>query len=156
MATTTANLGLIKPTVGADSDQWGNLLNQSLDVLDTKVLDKTTGGVINGRLEHNGPYQSNIILLGSDIIDVSQGNYFTRTINANTTFVFTNPPSGKAFGFTLEVNHTSGAITWPSSVRWPENTAPALTIGRTHVFVFFTDEAGALWRGAALRDYPTT
>lgn len=48
MATTTPNLGLTKPTVGADADAWGGQLNASLDTLDAKVLDKTTGGTVSG------------------------------------------------------------------------------------------------------------
>jgi len=33
--TTTPNLSLIKPTVGADSDTWGDSWNDNADVLDT-------------------------------------------------------------------------------------------------------------------------
>lgn len=155
MATTTVNLGLTKPTVGADQDQWGGQINASLDVLDAKVFDKTTGGVITGRVEVNGPQQGNIVFLDSDTLDLSLGNYFTRTINANATFVFTNPPSGKAFGFTLELNHTSGTVTWPTAVKWSRDAAPSLTIGKTHLFVFVTDDGGVTYRGAALVDYTT-
>jgi hypothetical protein len=86
-------------------------------------------------------------------LDLTTASYFTRTVNGATTFAFTGQPSGQAFGFTLEVVHTSGAITWPGSVVWPENTAPTTQTGRVHLFVFITDDGGAKWRGAALTNY---
>ena len=87
-------------------------------------------------------------------IDLSTGNYFTKTINANSTFTFSNPPaSGTVGSFTLELTHTSGTVTWPASVKWPANTAPTLTAGKTHLFIFVTDDNGYCYRGAALADY---
>jgi hypothetical protein len=115
----------------------------------------TDSHVANGRFENNGPVQSNIVSLAADTLNLSLGNYFTRTINANTTFVFTNPPSGKAFGFTLELNHTSGTVTWPAAVKWSKDAAPVLSVGKTHLFVFVTDDNGVNYRGAALVDYTT-
>lgn len=87
-------------------------------------------------------------------IDCSTGNYFTKTINANSTFTVSNvPSSGTAYSFTLELTHTSGTVTWWSSLKWPGDTAPTLTAGKTHLFVFVTDDGGTRWRGAALVDY---
>jgi len=87
-------------------------------------------------------------------IDLSQSNYFTKTINGNSTFTFSNPAnSGVASTFTLELTHTSGTVTWPSSVKFPADTAPTLTTGKTHLFMFVTDDGGTRYRGAALADY---
>jgi hypothetical protein len=87
-------------------------------------------------------------------IDIATGNYFTKTINGNSTFTFTNPPaSGTVGSFTLELTHTSGTVTWPSSVKFPADTAPTLTAGKTHLFMFVTDDGGTRYRGAALADY---
>lgn len=86
-------------------------------------------------------------------LDLTLAAYFTRTVSTSATFAFTGAPSGQAFGFTLEVNHTAGAITWPASVVWPEGSAPQLLTGRVHVFVFMTDDGGTKWRGAALTNY---
>lgn len=87
-------------------------------------------------------------------IDCSAGNYFTKTINANSTFTVSNvPSSGTAYSFTLELTHTSGAVTWWTGLEWPAGTAPTLTAGKTHLFVFVTDNGGTRWRGAALVDY---
>lgn len=86
-------------------------------------------------------------------IDCSTGNYFTKTITANTTFSFSGAPTGKAYGFTLKVVHTSGAITWPSSVRWAESTPPTIVAGGTSLFMFITDDGGSTWRGAYLTNF---
>jgi hypothetical protein len=87
-------------------------------------------------------------------IDLRTGNYFTKTISSNSTFTFSNPPaSGTVGSFTLELTHTSGTVAWPSSVKWPADTAPTLTTGKTHLFVFVTDNGGSRYRGAALADY---
>lgn len=87
-------------------------------------------------------------------VDCSKGTYFTKTIAANSTFTFSNvPASGNAYSFTLDVTHTSGTITWPASVKWPSDTAPTLTTGKTHLFMFTTRDGGTRWRGSALVDY---
>ncbi len=86
-------------------------------------------------------------------VDCSLSTYFTKTIAGNSTFTFTNVPSDRAFGFTLELTHTSGTVTWPASVKWPQDTAPTLTTGKTHLFTFVTDDGGTRWRGAALANY---
>lgn len=87
-------------------------------------------------------------------IDCSKGTYFTKTIAGSSTFTFSNAPaSGNAYSFTLEVTHTSGTITWPAAVKWPSDTAPTLTTGKTHLFMFTTNNGGTRWRGSALADY---
>jgi hypothetical protein len=105
------------------------------------------------RLDLNGNYAGNITAVGALDIDCSTANYFTKTIAANSTFTFSNPPSSRSFAFALELTHTSGAITWPAAVKWPKDTAPTLTTGKTHIFIFVTDDGGTRWRGAALVDY---
>ena len=109
---------------------------------------------LNAGLAVDGPYKQTAETVGALDIDLATGNYFTKTINANSTFTFSNPPaSGTAGTFTLELTHTSGTVTWPASVKWPADTAPTLTTGKTHLFVFVTDDGGTRYRGAALADY---
>ena len=100
-----------------------------------------------------GPVRQNIVAVAALDIDCSAGNYFTKTIAANSTFTFSNPPSTRAFAFTLELTHTSGTITWPAAVRWPAGTVPTLTTSRTHLFTFVTDDAGTNWRAASQINY---
>ena len=108
----------------------------------------------NAGLSVDGPYKQTAEAVSALDIDLATGNYFTKTISANSTFTFSNPPaSGTAGSFTLELTHTSGTVTWPSSVKFPADTAPTLTAGKTHLFVFVTDDGGTRYRGAALADY---
>jgi hypothetical protein len=100
-----------------------------------------------------GPIRSNIVAVAALDIDCSLGNFFTKTIAGNSTFTFSNAPSTRAFAFTLEVTHTSGTITWPTTVRWPGGTAPTLTTSRVHLITFVTDDAGTNWRAASQVNY---
>lgn len=105
------------------------------------------------RLDLDGNYASNITAVSALDIDCATANYFTKTIAADSTFTFSNSPSSRAYAFALELTHTSGAITWPAAVKWPKNIAPTLTTGKTHIFIFVTDDSGTTWRGASLVDY---
>ena len=101
-----------------------------------------------------GGYTENIVAVSGTAVDCSTGSYFTKTITGATTFTFTNVPTGVAYAFTFEVTlNGSNAITWPSSVKWPADTAPTITDGKTQVFVFLTDDGGTRWRGSSLVDY---
>ena len=92
--------------------------------------------------------------MGALEVDCNTSNYFTKTISGNSTFTFANPAaSGQATAFTLELTHSSGTVTWPASVKWNADTAPTLTTGKTHLFMFVTDDGGTRWRGSALVDY---
>ena len=114
----------------------------------------TAQSVHNGGVKLDGPYEQVAEAVSALDIDLNDGNYFTKTINANSTFTFSNPPSSGTVGsFVLELTHTSGTVTWPSSVKFPADTAPTLTTGKTHLFFFVTDDGGTRYRGASLVDY---
>lgn len=112
---------------------------------------------MTGAIAQNGSVRGNVTAVGALDLDCSAGNYFTKTINGNSTFTASNIPSG-AFAFTLELTHTSGTITWGtglSGVQWPGGTVPQLTTGKTHLFVFVTDDGGTRWRAAVQANYTT-
>lgn len=104
--------------------------------------------------DYSGGVAQNFVNLGAGSgINCSLSNFFTCTVSGNTTFTFNTVPSGRSYSFTQEVVHQTGTITWPTAVVWPGGTAPTLTTGKTHLFVFVTDDNGARWRGASLVDY---
>jgi len=125
---------------------------------DTAKLDTaqsfTALQTFDSGIANDGPYTEDVTAVAALDVDCSLGNYFTKTIAADSTFTFSNPPSsGRAYAFTLELTHTSGVITWPTSVKWPYDVPPTLTTGKTHLFMFVTKDGGTRWRGSALVDY---
>jgi hypothetical protein len=108
---------------------------------------------VNTTLSLVGNYIEDVNAVGALNIDCSAGNYFTKTIDGDSTFTVSNVPVTGAYAFTLELTHTSGTVTWFSGVEWPASTAPTLTTGKTHLFMFVTDNGGTRWRGSSLVDY---
>jgi hypothetical protein len=88
---------------------------------------------------------------GAKTVDLTNGNIHTITLNAATTFTFSNPPaSGKAGSLTLIINQgtTAYSVTWPASVDWVYGSAPDLSGDSTdYVLVFLTTDGGTTWRG---------
>ena len=118
----------------------------------------TTVGVttVTTTLDVDGAYTSSVSAVAALDIDLSASNYFTKTIAGDSTFTFSNPPaSGTVGSFTLEVNYSSGNITWPGSVYWNGNgqTAPTITAGKVQLYMFVTRDGGTTYRGALLADY---
>lgn len=85
-------------------------------------------------------------------IDCSLSNYFVKSISANSTFAFANAPVG-AYAFTLKLIRSAGIVTWPTSVRWAEGSAPPLTNSKSHLFTFVTDDSGSTWFGIGNTNY---
>ena len=88
----------------------------------------------------------------SATINLANGNFVTATLTGNCTFTFSNPSAG-ASSFTLFLTNdaTPGrSITWPVSVKWPNNIIPVrtTTANRTDVYTFFTLNGGTTWYGS--------
>ncbi|GAA6121443.1 hypothetical protein [Acidovorax sp. FG27] len=108
----------------------------------------------SGAIAVGGSVRAPRVAVAALAIDCSTGNYFAKTVAANSAFTFTGAPAaGNAYSMSLDVTHTSGVITWPAAVKWPGDAAPSLTTGKVHRFMFATSDGGATWRGAALSNY---
>lgn len=98
------------------------------------------------------------VTMTTDDIDVSAGNYFSKTISAGTTFTVSNVPSaGTVACFILDLtNGGSQTINWVSSfgggtrIKWVSATAPVLTASGRDVLGFFTHDGGTTWSGFLL------
>jgi len=110
-----------------------------------------------GMLHVQGSQVANVTEISGTAIDCASGNYFTKTITGATAFTFTNiPASGTEYSMTVELDlNGNNGVTWPASVKWPADTAPTITDGKTQLFMFVTVDGGTKWRGGTLVDYTT-
>ena len=132
----------------------GNITGHNITSTGTLNIPNSVTGVTTATTLTTTVYKTPAVAVGALDIDCSTGNYFTKTINGNSTFTFSGvPAAGTVCSFTLELTHTSGTVTWPTSVKWPADTAPTLTNGKTSLFMFVTDDGGTRWRGNAIVDF---
>lgn len=90
--------------------------------------------------------------IAASAIDLSAGNYFTKTISGTTTFTVSNTQAtGTAHSFILDLtNGGSATVNWWSGVKWAGGTAPTLTSSGRDVIGFFTHDGGTTWSGLVL------
>lgn len=105
-----------------------------------------TGGALTGALR-----EAKVAISSSDI-DITSGNYFSKTISTTTTFTVSNTPSsGTAASFIIDLtNGGSATINWWSGVKWAGGTAPTLTASGRDTLGFFTYDGGTTWTGLVL------
>jgi hypothetical protein len=98
-----------------------------------------------------GTIETKVAVAASDI-DLSAGNYFTKTISGATTFTVSNAAaSGSVSAFVLELtNGGSQTVNYFSGVTWAGGTAPTLTASGVDVLAFFTSDGATTWRGFVL------
>lgn len=139
------------------SGSFVDLTNKPTTLDGYGITDAATSAnpTFTGLMTNNASVRSEINSISSGMtIDCSLGNYFTKTLNGDATLDFSNVPSGVAYSCTLRVVHTSGTLSWPASVYWPNNQSlPSLSSGKVHMFVFITEDGGTKWRAAALTNY---
>lgn len=102
-----------------------------------------------GRIFFGGGIQEARVAMAASDINLSAGNYFTRTISGATTLTVSNTPgAGTAASFILDLtNGGSSTITWWAAIKWAGGTAPALTSSGRDVLAFYTHDGGTTWNG---------
>jgi len=113
------------------------------------LLSKT-GGSMTGAI--TALRETKVYLGLTSNIDLSTGNFFTKTITALTTFTISNALStGNANSFILELtNGGAYTITWFASVKWAGGLAPTLTASGIDILGFYSHDGGVTWRGLVL------
>ena len=112
--------------------------------------------IANTSLDVFGGVSMNVVTLSttSNIINVALANYFISTPAGTTTYVFQGVPTNRDSSFVLELaNGGAYTITWPTTVRWPANTAPTLSSSGRDLVIFSTANTGSTWRGSTLIGY---
>lgn len=95
------------------------------------------------------PERETAVSVAASAINLATGNYFYKTIAANTTFTVSNTPaSGTAQSFILELtNGGAFTITWFAGLTFVGGVAPVLTASGRDVLSFFTRDGGTTWSG---------
>ena len=117
------------------------------DELDLKL--SLSGGTMTGAITS---LKETSVAMAANDIDLSLGNYFTKTITTTTTLTVSNiPASGTVGYFILELtNGGSSAVTWFSGVKWAKGTAPVLTAAGIDLIRFVTRDGGTTWRASRI------
>lgn len=80
-------------------------------------------------------------------IDCSLGNFFYKDVNGNVTFTNSNVPAAELYSFTLQINYTSGSVTFFVDT-WVDGTAaPTLAPGESYIIPHWTYDGGTTWYG---------
>lgn len=169
-ATATGGAGLnlpagTAPTSPANGDVWQTTSGMFARINGTTYkLSTLTGAetlsnktlaapVSTGAIDDTGSVRGSVSELASGTVDCSAANCFTKTISANITFSFTNVPTSRSYGVTLVLSYSSGTVTWPASVVWPNASAPSFAAGKTYLVMLHTVNGGATWRAVASGAY---
>lgn len=117
-------------------------------------LETTSGGVeVTGAVKPTTYQETYVAKSAASTVtcDLATGTSFSVTLDQNTTFAFTNPPSsGTAFSFTLFITQHSTAVTltWPGTVDWAGGSAPdAAAANEVQAYGFFTRDGGSTYYG---------
>ena len=89
------------------------------------------------------------------VCDLSKRTYFHTTVAGAVAFTFANRPADCML-FELEVNLSSGTLSWPATVRWVGGMAPQnLQTGKIHMFQFRRPQSTGTdqWLGSYLPNY---
>jgi hypothetical protein len=117
-----------------------------IDELDTDYPTKHNAFVAAMESAFNNSIAANAV---TTAIDWTASDYHTKAMSSNTTFTFSNVPSGVST-IVLRLTVTAGAVpTWPAAVIWEEGVAPTFTSGKTHMICFITEDGGTTVRGIA-------
>ena len=171
-ATIASNVALtwpaVAPTTGQvlKSSSTATTLEWANDSAPSNVTNFAIGtgaaAAANTDFDLSGTFAQNIVVVAQSAtptLDLSTGNYFTLTQNANvTSWTFSNPPASRCYGFLLELANVTYTTAWTlasGTIKWPADTAPTLAASKTHQIGFITKDGGTTYRAFSIVDYTT-
>lgn len=138
-----------------DSAYKGMTAAQAMGVLAGTALDMQDATLTRPVLKDVGHTRTApAISAGTLTLDLTTGNVFEATLNANvTTLTLSNPPASGTWGQLVLIvkQDATGSRTfaWPASVLWEGGTEPTVTAtaNAKDVYVLGTPDAGTTWYG---------
>lgn len=127
----------------------------------TPAISVNTNSIATTAFSHNlinqsanTIYQDMVTLSSGSINLVENKSIYSYLVNADTTFNFIttglpNIGTGRVITFELylQFGATANAITWPTSVKWLEDTAPTFKANTYYLLAFRTFNNGTNWIG---------
>jgi len=116
--TTTTNLSLTKPEVGASTDSWGTKLNTNLDTLDAIFASggRTQGQILNLAARHKDGKWIMVYLGGRASISINMNKITTGEMDACWIDPKTGNPTGAGSFFNTGTSSFSIPEGWEDAI----------------------------------------
>lgn len=141
---------------GGDFGSSSSLTFDGAELMVDGDLLVSTNAVVQGDANVQGTlvaqvfHEKSVTMTGNNV-DLTQANYFTKTITGPTTLTVSGVPApGTAIMVCLTVINGGSNVTWFPGTKWSNGTPPVLTVAGTDILGFFTVDGGTTWRGLIL------
>jgi len=134
------------PTASGGTNTTQVATTAFVQAFDDSAKANLSGATFTGGVLFNDT-ASGKVTATSSTVSCSTGNYFTDSITSNITYTFSSPPSG-FYVMTMRLYDGGDyTVTFPSSVKWADDTPPELASNSYDVLTFYTDNSGSTWYG---------
>lgn len=141
----------VRMEISAGNAYIGTATNHSA-IFETNSTERMRIDTAGNVVLKTGSLQEVKTAVAASAIDLSTGNYFSKTISGTTTFTVSNvPTTGTAICIILDLtNGGSATVNWWSGMKWASGSAPTLTSSGRDTLAFFTYDGGTTWNGFVL------